>query len=206
MRSRDEVAEGVADLVRVLLVDEAERDLGRRLGRDHRLEALAGIAAADAVELGGRPRPDQLQHRAALLAGRDRQADLAEEALGRLAERLPRFQDLRRRLLDAVIEAGDGDAAGRRRGCRPGSWRGRGSGWPRRRRNSPECRSRLAAWIVDLLADQAAQADGDRRRLAVPHAGVADQREVGLQLLGVGVEERLQRRRAGFLLALEQDA
>ena len=108
----DELPERGPDLLRILLVHEAERDLGRGLGGDHRLEALAGIAADNAVELGGRPRPDQFQHRAALLAGRDRQADRPEEGLGGLAQRFPGFQDLRRRLLDAVVEAGNGDAAG----------------------------------------------------------------------------------------------
>ena len=43
-----------------------------------------------------------------------------------------------------------------------------------------------------------------RRR--VPHRGVADEQQVGLQRLGVFGEERRQRRRAGLLLALEQHA
>ena len=199
-----EGAERFADLVRVLLVDQAERDLRRCLGGDHRLEALAGVAADDAVELGGRPRPDQFQHRAALLAGRHRKADLAEEALGGLAERVPCLLDLRGRLLDAVIEAGNGDAAivvvDRRQDLCQHADRVGGSA-------AELARMQVAVGRLDrhLLADQAAQADADRRRIAVPHAGVADQRELGLQLLGIGLEERLQRRRAGFLLALEQD-
>ena len=57
-----EVAEGRADRVRVLVEHQAERDLGRGLGRDHRLEALALIAAAHAVDLAGRPRPGHLEH------------------------------------------------------------------------------------------------------------------------------------------------
>ena len=58
----------------------------------------------------------------------------------------------------------------------------------------------------DFLADQPAQRRADRRRLPVEHVGVADQREVGFQFVPVGVEEGFQRRRAAFLLALEQDA
>lgn len=57
----------------------------------------------------------------------------------------------------------------------------------------------------DLLTHQPAQSDADRRRVAIPHAGIADQREIGLEFAGIGLEERLQRRRTGFLLALEQD-
>ena len=41
----------------------------------------------------------------------------------------------------------------------------------------------------DLLADEAAQHGRDRRPAAVPHAGVADQGDVGLQFRRVGLEE-----------------
>ena len=52
---------------------------------------------------------------------------------------------------------------------------------------------------------EAAQARRDRRRVGIPHAGIADEREVGLQFIGIGSEERLQRWRAGFFFTLEQD-
>ena len=57
----------------------------------------------------------------------------------------------------------------------------------------------------DLLADQPAQHGGDGGRVGVPHAGVADEREVGLELVRVGVDEGGKRRRTGLLLALEQN-
>ena len=57
----------------------------------------------------------------------------------------------------------------------------------------------------DFLADQAAKGDGDCRRFRVPHAGVADQGALGLELLGIGFKEWLERGRAGFFLAFEQD-
>jgi hypothetical protein len=75
--------------VGVLVEDEAEGDLGRRHRRDHRLEARALVAAAHAVDLAGGPGPDLLEHAAAELAGRDREADLAQEGLGVEAELLP---------------------------------------------------------------------------------------------------------------------
>src|SRR5919109_3738834 len=79
-----EGSEGLAYLVRVLLVDQPERHLRRSLCGYHGLEALAGVAASDAVELGGRARPDELEYGAALLARGHRKPDLAEEALGGL--------------------------------------------------------------------------------------------------------------------------
>jgi hypothetical protein len=57
----------------------------------------------------------------------------------------------------------------------------------------------------DLFADQSAQHGGDRRRFAVPHAGVADQRQVAGQFVLIGFQERMQRRRAAFLLAFQQN-
>ena len=82
-RARTKARKAVADPVRVLIADQAERHLGRRFGRDHRLRALAGVAADDAVHVAGRPRRDLLDQQAVLLAGRHLQPDLAEEALRR---------------------------------------------------------------------------------------------------------------------------
>ena len=74
-----EIAERGADGVRVLVEHQAERDLGRGPGRDHRLEALALVAAAHAVDLAGRPRPGHLEHAAATLACRHREPDGTEK-------------------------------------------------------------------------------------------------------------------------------
>ena len=76
----DVVAKGLADLVGVLPLDQAERDLGRGFRRDHRLGALAGIAADDAVDVAGRARRDLLDQQAILLAGRNRKPDRLQEA------------------------------------------------------------------------------------------------------------------------------
>ena len=56
-----------------------------------------------------------------------------------------------------------------------------------------------------LLVDQPAQRGGDRRRIGVPHAGVADQREVGLEVVLVRFEKRNEILRSDFLLALDDD-
>ncbi len=55
-----------------------------------------------------------------------------------------------------------------------------------------------------LEAGKPPQLRGDGRRVLVPLAGVADERQVRLHLLAVLGEEARQRRRAAFLLALEQ--
>src|SRR6185503_17855609 len=106
-----EGAEGVADFLRVLFADQSERNLGGRLARDDGLGALAGIAADDAVYLGGRPRGDLLEKKPALLAGRLLEPDLAEKLLGREIERGELGLDVGRQVLDAVIKAGNDDAA-----------------------------------------------------------------------------------------------
>ena len=55
-----------------------------------------------------------------------------------------------------------------------------------------------------FLTHQSAQGRSNRRRFRIPHAGVANQCIFSLQLLRIGFEKRLQRRRAGFLFTLEQ--
>ena len=65
---RHETLELFHHLVRVLVRHQPERDLRRRLRRDHRLAAGALIAAPDAVDVGGRPRPQPLQRRIAAFA------------------------------------------------------------------------------------------------------------------------------------------
>ena len=55
-----------------------------------------------------------------------------------------------------------------------------------------------------LLIDEPAQRRGDRRRVLVPHAGVADEREVGGEIVLVALQERGEILRADLLLALDQ--
>jgi hypothetical protein len=54
-----------------------------------------------------------------------------------------------------------------------------------------------------LLIDQPAQRRGDRRCLLVPHAGVADQRQVELELVGIVADEIKQVLGAALLFALD---
>src|SRR5690606_10353321 len=97
--------EGLPDRDRILIADKPEGDLGGSLGGNHRLEALAGVAAPNSVHLAGWPRPGQFQDRAPFFSRRDGQADLAKEFPGALTECFPTCLDVGRRLLDAFIEA-----------------------------------------------------------------------------------------------------
>ena len=56
-----------------------------------------------------------------------------------------------------------------------------------------------------FLIDHAAQGRGDGGRVLVPHAGVADEGHVGLQLVLVGLDEFGQELRAVLLRALDQE-
>ncbi len=104
-------AEAFADLYRLLPADKAERNLGRGLRRDHRLEAAAGIAADDAVDLGRGTRPGEFEDRAALFARRDRKTDRAEEIFARASKLCPLCLDVGRRFFDTVVEARQRDGA-----------------------------------------------------------------------------------------------
>ena len=104
--------------------------------------------------------------------------------------------------MNAVIEARNGDGA---------------VGIVHRRKNVGEHMDRIARGAAeqagmqvavgtgepDLFVDQAAQRGGDRRRLRVPHAGIAHQRQVAAQLGGVVAHEAEQVLGAALLLALD---
>jgi len=56
-----------------------------------------------------------------------------------------------------------------------------------------------------LLTNQPTQPRRDRRCAPIGHAGVANQRHIGLELRSVGLEERHQIGPAAFFLPLDQD-
>ena len=198
------LAEGGANLVRVLSGDEAEGDLGFRRGRKHRLEAGAGIAAGKAVDLAGRARPDLLEHGAVDLAGRRRQAGAAEEGGSVEAEAVPIGAQFRRDVGDAVIKAGNRDTS---------LVVVQAAEYFRQYMQRIECRAAEGARVEvvagatqgNLLADQSAQHGGDGRRLAIPHLGVADERHIDGQFVLVSLEEGKHRGRARFLFPLGEE-
>src|ERR1700730_13233559 len=58
----DEVREGFSDFDRIFRSDEPEREFGARLRRKHGFRPFAGIAADDAVEVAGWPRPNHFEN------------------------------------------------------------------------------------------------------------------------------------------------
>ena len=83
----DEAMQAREEFARILSGNQAEGQLGGRLRRDHRLGAGSAIAAYDAVDLDGRPRPELLEHAEAPFAGGVAQAHAAEKS--RLVETEP---------------------------------------------------------------------------------------------------------------------
>ena len=198
-----ELLDALQHLLGVLARHQPAGDLHRRLRGDHGLGADALVAAGDAVELHRRARPDLLEHAVAALARGLAQAHGAQELAGIEAEPSPLLELLGRGLPDAVVEAGDAHLAvvvvhlGHDPGQRPDRVHGGAA---------VAARVQIAAGAGDdeLGAGEAAQLRRDRRRVLVPLAGVAHERQVGLHLLAVLGQEPRQRRRAALLLALEQ--
>ena len=75
------------------------------------------------------------------------------------------------------------------------------------RRAAENPRMQIAVGGMDhhFLEHEAAQHDGDRGRLPVPHSGVADKRHIGFEFGRVGGKKGRKRRRAGFLLAFDEE-
>jgi hypothetical protein len=57
----------------------------------------------------------------------------------------------------------------------------------------------------DLLADAAPEHGGDGRGLPVPHVGVANECDIGLELLAIGMKEIFEVRAVGFLIAVDEN-
>ena len=122
----------------------------------------------------------------------------------RKVESLPLRQDIRRQILHAVVEAGNGDAAV----VVVQAAEDVGQHADRVARAAAEhtgMQVAVGGLDGDLVIHQAAQRGCDGGRVRVPHAGVADQREVGLQLIPDRLHERHEILRADFFFAFDQD-
>ena len=107
-RSRTKSRKACADFFRVLIADEAERNFRRRLARDDRLRAFAGIAADHSVDLSRRTGRNLLDEHPILLAGRDFKSHLTKKLLRRQAKPGKLLFHLRGEFVDAFIEARNG--------------------------------------------------------------------------------------------------
>ena len=199
----DVCTDELVDPVGILVHDEPATDLRVGAPRDDRLGALALEAAPDAVHVEGRASAATLEHRVAGLADERRHAErgavrLLVERQGRegrsvgVAERD-----------DIVVEARHEDPAVRvleRRDDR----RERVRRVLDRAAVHPRMEIDRRSDHVDLEVRDPAQAERDRREVALEEAGVADDREVGGHAGLVLLEPAVEVRRGGLLLALEE--
>src|SRR5215469_16985303 len=183
----------------------AERQVGMRVLRDDRLAPGTRVAAPDAVDLGGRPRPDALQRAEARLAsGRLAVTGVVQPALlveGKLGEELALFFGQRHHV---VVEAGQRDTpvpvvqAGEQ--LREGVHR---VGDPAAERPGVQ----VPRWPAqrDFRIRQAPHASADRRNARCPHRGVADDDDVGVEGPLALFQQLREVGRAGLLLALDEE-
>ena len=178
------------DLGRVLVGDEAEGQLDERVARHDRLVAVALVAAADPVDLGGRPGADPLQRRVAASPSSARDCATFEE----LAPRRPapwRTAPARRRSARGRRRRSRAPAPVRASSCSAATSRampvaGFGTAPP----NTPECRSRSGPWKLTVQADHAAHAGDRARDVGGDHAGVGDDDDVAVEPVAVLGEQR----------------
>ncbi len=198
----DIFAEVLLDGLGVLVLHEAERNLRTRLRRDHGLGAGSGIAAPDAVAIAGRARLDLLDQRPAPLAGGEFQADRAEEIRLREAERLPRGLAVVARLVNTLIEMGDGHPS---LGIMHGGDDARQDvdGVLRRATEMAGMQVAIGSPHDDFLVEKPPQRRGDLRPAAIPHAGIADKADIRLELRRILLEEFRQVDGTILLLALD---
>ena len=119
-------------------------------------------------------------------------------------ELLPLRQNVGWQILHAVIEAGDRDAAVVVMKAAENAGQ-----HPDRILRSPaeDAGMQIAVGGLDphLIVHQPAQRRGDGRRISVPHAGVADQGEIGLEVVLVRFKKRNEILRSDFFFALDDD-
>ena len=147
--------------------------------------------------------PAPLEHRVADLPDEGRHAGLDGTPPRRRAMPAKAARSCVAERHDVVVEVRDGDAAVAtlQRAMMPAR-----SPDSRRRRRTSRSAGRFGLPTTSICAyDEAAQADRDRRLVALVEAGVADEREVGLEAVVVVDDPLVEVVRPRLLLALEDD-
>ena len=196
--------EQARDLGAALVRDQAHRDFGVRLGREHGLGARAGVAAPDAADVQARADSGALEGGVSLLAAH--LADIQKllvflHVKGRPGEHLAvRAGELG----DLVVESGHGHA--------PVGVYQRGDHLAEHLdgvRHGAAVVSGMQVLVgpghLDFQVAQATHAAVDGGDLVADHRGVADQADVRFQELAVGLDPGRQRGAADLLLALEEE-
>ena len=132
------------------------------------------------------------------------ETDRPEKFLRRQAEVLPLLLHGIGQFFHAIIEAGDGDPAVMV--MYGGDDAGKhANGILRGAPEQPRMEVAVGSLDPDLVIEEAAQRRGDGRRLGIPHAGVADERDVGGKLAAMGLDPGRQMLGAALFLALDQE-
>jgi hypothetical protein len=202
---RHPAAHLIGEVGRALVGHQPEGDLGVRLGRDDRLVPGAGVAAPHPVDLGGGPGTDPLQGGEAVLPGGEPggggtgqpgllvEGHAGHEVALAVGERA-----------DPVVEAGQGDPPvgvvqareqGRHGVQRVGDAAAEGAG----------VQVDGGPAQGDLGVGQPAHRHDGAGDVGGGHPGVADHHDVAAQPLGPLPQQGGEVRRAGLLLALDQD-
>ena len=181
----------------ILVGHQAHGNFRRGLRRNHGLGAGGGESSGHAVDFERGPRPGAIEHGVTRLAGEDFRADFGlAVVLFVEGQPLPGFQFVLGRSFHALVEAGNQDLAF-------GVFQ-LADDLDQREERIRRCAAvhagvqiGLGAVRFDLGIDQAAQSDAQRGKIGREQFGVADQREVGLQLgflLADVFGDRLRRR------------
>lgn len=199
----DVVVNGLQHEIGILAGNEPAGDLHGRLCRNDGFCAGALVSTGHAVELERRSRPELLDDGAALFARGNVEPDRSQKRIGSDIQRLPLRELFGRRLLDAVIKARNGYPAGLV--VQGGHDLGEHANGVRDR-PAVDARVEVArrACNYELVAGEATQHRGDGGRILVPLAGVANEHEIGFELVAILGEEVRERRRAALFFALDQ--
>ncbi len=192
----------VVDVPQLLVGHEAHRNLRVGLRRKHRLGALAGVAAPDAVHVERGAGREAFERRVVALGPHVVDADGVPP--GRLVERKGGVGLAlgRRQVAHVLVKPGDGDAvvvvvqAGNEATERVGRVVHGAA-------VVAGVKVPVRALQGDLGVGQPAQAVRDRRRLRREHGRVRDEDDVAVEPLPLLADVRLDCHRAGFLFALD---
>ena len=137
-------------------------------------------------------------------AGRKSQSDLSQELRGVEIKRVPLVMLLRAQLSDIVVKPGN---LNRTVFVIQATEDLRQHAYRVARRAAVHSGMEVAGWTGDdhLAGAKAAQHGRDRRRVGIPLAGVANEREVLGEFIPIGFKEGREARTAGLFLAFDQD-
>ena len=193
------------NVFRQLVGDEPEGQFHKRLSRQDGLRALALVAAADAVHLGGRARPGALGGGVTGLPEETGRAGDGEEIrIAHAGQRGPHLMFPIFQRPDLIVKSLDGDAAVERvkAGNEP---RHRGGRIGDRTTEEAGVEVAFGAAQDDIAAGDAAQSVAERGHAGRDHAGIGNGDDIALQLIAMMKQKGRKARTADLLLALEEE-